>query len=210
MAKPKYAGKKHKQSPAPSAGVLVPRDAAKDVVLEAIANNPELQRYAALTTMHVLQTWSALATVDVNEIVRLEKRSCRFCHGIDHRYQWATEDEWADECARRLDLGKETPGCEGGFGFDPRLQPHSQCPRCHGDGDTHIHVADYREMSPAARLLFNGVKWTKHGPEIQLRDRDRLLELAGKHLGMFKERIEHSGKNGSPITFLLTRDEERL
>ena len=28
---------------------------------------------------------------------------------------------------------------------------------------------------------------------------NRALELIGKHLGMFKERVEHSGKDGAPI-----------
>jgi phage terminase small subunit len=214
VAKPKYAnGKTKKIGRLPRAveQVLVPANPEKPVdIQKVISNNPELERYAQVTSLHVLQMWSALATVDVNEIVRVEKRSCRFCHGIEHRYQWVTDDEWANDAAARIDLGKEPRDCSGGFGYNPHAKPHASCPACHGDGEPHVAIADYREMSPAARLLYNGAKMGKHGIEVMLRDRDAILEKLGKHLGMFKDQVEHTGKGGAPITFMLTRDEEAL
>ena len=35
---------------------------------------------------------------------------------------------------------------------------------------------------------------------------NRSLELIGKHLGMFKERVEHSGPNGAPVRFTFKLD----
>ena len=42
---------------------------------------------------------------------------------------------------------------------------------------------------------------TEHGGTLKLKTNDKLkaLELLGKHLGLFKENIELTGKNGTPI-----------
>ena len=205
MAKPKYAnGKATKQ-------VLIPRDEDQPIVVKPVSNNPDLDRYTELTKIHILQMWSALASVDVHEIVRIEKRSCRFCHGIDHRYQWSSEEEWADDTAQRIDSGREPRDCSGGFGFDPHQKPHTTCPSCHGDGEEHVAITDYRDLSPAARLLYNGAKQTKYGVEVLIRDRDAMLEKIGKHLGMFKDVVEHkgTGANGA-IQFILSPAEAAL
>lgn len=200
---PPYADRKNRKQ-RPLEGVLVPRDASAPVIVKAISNNPELERYAELTALHILQTWSALATVDVSEIVRVERRCCRFCHGIDHRFQWVNDEEWAHAVAIDLDTKKPPRGCEGGFGFDPKARPSESCHACHGEGDPFVFLADYRDLSPAARLLYNGAKHGKYGIEVMMRDRDKLMEMAGKYLGMFKEIHEHGGKNGGAIQMVLS------
>lgn len=211
MSKPKYAGKSRKNPPAPLVGVLVPKDEDKAPLIKALSNNPDLERYAVLSAMHILQTWSALATVDVNEIVRVEKQACRYCHGYDHRYQWSSDDEWAMEVAEAIDRGREPKPCDGGFGYDPHAKPHGECPSCHGDGVATVVLADYRDLSPAARLLYNGAKVDKDGHiKVELRDRDKLMEMAGKYLGMFKETIEHQGKGGGAIQLVLSPTEAAL
>lgn len=210
MAKPKFAGKKHKTTPAPLTGVLVPRDDDVPVVIKALSTNPELEKYAALTAIHIMQHWSALASVDATEICRVERRSCRFCHGIDHRYQWVSEEEWAMEVADAIERGREPKPCDGGFGFSPKAAPSSTCPSCFGDGVAHVHLADSRELSPAARLLFNGAEHTKYGVKVTLRDRDAILDRAAKFLGMYKEQVEHTGKGGGPLQFILSPAEAAL
>lgn len=38
--------------------------------------------------------------------------------------------------------------------------------------------------------------WTK---KVKMSDRMRAIEMLGRHLGMFKDRVEHTGKDGGPI-----------
>lgn len=38
-----------------------------------------------------------------------------------------------------------------------------------------------------------GIKKGKNGIELKLNDKEKALELLGRHLGMFKDRIEVSG-----------------
>lgn len=43
------------------------------------------------------------------------------------------------------------------------------------------------------------IKQTAHGIGIKLHSKEKALELLGKHLGLFKEIHEHTGKDGKPI-----------
>jgi len=210
MSRPKYAGKRHPSTPAAAAQALVPADTVSPPVVQAIRDNPELAQLAGITAVHILQHWAALATVDVTEMVRVVNHACRYCHGIDHAYQWASETEWAAAVARAIEKGHEAPGCEGGFDYHPDRDPVPTCPHCFGKGNAEVEMTDYRTWSPQARMLYNGAKRTKYGIEILLRDRDRLIEMAGKHLGMFKTEIEHGGQGGGPIQFLLSAAEAAL
>ena len=49
---------------------------------------------------------------------------------------------------------------------------------------------------------------TEHGGSLKLKTNDKLkaLELLGRHLGMFKEKVEVTGKDGGPITTKSERD----
>ena len=60
------------------------------------------------------------------------------------------------------------------------------------------------EMIPAlpehVRRAIVGWGWDKQGNfTLKLADKLSALEKIGKHLGMFRERVEHSGPNGEPI-----------
>ena len=46
---------------------------------------------------------------------------------------------------------------------------------------------------------------SRNGKDEKTADRISALEKLGKHLGMFKEKIEHSGPDGVPFTFKLDR-----
>lgn len=52
---------------------------------------------------------------------------------------------------------------------------------------------------PAGGVDEDGNKEVEHVHEIKLWDKNSALEKIAKHLGMFIERHEHSGPNGSPI-----------
>ena len=49
------------------------------------------------------------------------------------------------------------------------------------------------ELTHDQRAVIAGVKNGKFGTEIKTNDKVRALELLGKHLGMFKDRVEVSG-----------------
>lgn len=49
--------------------------------------------------------------------------------------------------------------------------------------------------------LVKSISKTRNGLRIEWQDGQKALELIGKHLGLFRERIEHSGLEGNPIAF---------
>ncbi|TRM53223.1 terminase small subunit [Achromobacter sp. LC458] len=50
----------------------------------------------------------------------------------------------------------------------------------------------------------------REGLKVKLHDKKGALVDIGRHLGMFKERVEHTGKNGGPVELAtLTKDEYR-
>jgi len=149
------------------------------------------------------------ATGDVNDLVRVERRCCRFCHGAGHEYQWRTEreyrravDAFLDEksggdtqaliaLGDRIDAGGRIPSMpenSGGFGFDATAAPHPDCPECHGEGIATVHAADTREA--LAHPLYDGVKQTKDGIEIKIADRSKALERVARHLAFFNDKVE--------------------
>ena len=75
------------------------------------------------------------------------------------------------------------------------------CDECFGDGVEEVFVQDSRELSPAARELYAGVKTTQHGVEIKTHSRDKAMELLGRHLAMFTDNVDHknNGKSFEPM-----------
>jgi phage terminase small subunit len=69
-----------------------------------------------------------------------------------------------------------------------------------------VHAADTRTLSPKAKLLYAGVKQTRDGFEIKMRDQDKAMENVAKHLGMFVEKHEHTGADGGPIVVKLPEE----
>ena len=56
-----------------------------------------------------------------------------------------------------------------------------------------VIVADTDSLTTEKRKALAGIKQGKDGIEVKLHDKLKALELLGKHLGTFKEKIEHSG-----------------
>lgn len=44
--------------------------------------------------------------------------------------------------------------------------------------------------------------------KVKLNDRMKALELIGRHLGMYTDKLEHTGKNGGPLQYEVLSDEE--
>lgn len=163
----------------------------------------------------VLQRLWEKATADVNELVRVERRCCRYCWGIDHEYQWKSPREFREafdaeikrmfgtddldnliEVGRKIDAGERIPGLPtdaGGDGFDCTADLNPDCPECCGEGVEHVVVADTREA--LSHPLYEGVKQTQHGIEVKIADRAKALEQVARHLQMFKDEVKVSASD---------------
>ena len=56
-----------------------------------------------------------------------------------------------------------------------------------------VHLTNTADLSDAQIKAIAGIKEGKNGIELKLNDKEKALELLGRHLGMFKDRIEVSG-----------------
>lgn len=156
----------------------------------------------------------AIATADPNELMQFRRGCCRYCYGKGHRFQRTVAEQerarrsWQEDLAEKQakaeaegsDAPVSLPFDElGGTGWDPRRRPLDECPECFGEGQGEAFVTDTRNLGFGARRLYAGMKVTKDGVEIRTHDKIGALLNVGKHLGMFKDRVEHSGPDGGPI-----------
>lgn len=172
-----------------------------------------------VTADDVLREWATIATANPAELVRYRVRACRHCHGLGHRYQWVSEQEWAHAvenaraaaaAAKRDPDAAAVPDNAGGYGYGVHLKPVADCFKCLGDGVTDVLLPDTRELSPAAARLYAGVKQTKEGIEVKMRNQDGALENLARHLGMFTDKLELSGRAGGPLQHVhMTADQFR-
>lgn len=167
----------------------------------------ERKERTAITADAVLARWWAIANANPNGLMQVHRECCRHCYGNGHKYQWRDEAEWGqavENATLRADAENEKleaagkprtalptiPDCDGGFGFDSNQVPHPDCPRCDGKGaDVRVAVADTRELSGDAALLYAGAKQTKEGIEIRTRDQDAALINVARHLGMLNDKL---------------------
>jgi phage terminase small subunit len=169
---------------------------SKPDILAAIqAAQDALSERTQITQEMVLRRWWDIATADPNELIQYRRTNCRHCHGVDFAYQWLDEAEFerALNAASMVENAdpRTFPTDEGGFGYDKKAAPNPSCPKCAGEGLEDVFAHDTRHLLGAARLLYAGVKITKDGLEIKLKDQDKALENVARHLGMFKEKVEH-------------------
>jgi len=147
----------------------------------------------------VLEQWWTIATADPADLIDLRRTCCRHCYGEGHNYQRTEREMARDRAAWEARERKKAKDDEhepepfdeaGGTGYDARRDPHPGCPECFGEGGVQVVPKDIRHVPPAARLLYAGVKQTRDGIEIKMRDQDGALVNVAKHLGMFVERVE--------------------
>lgn len=147
---------------------------------------------AQATVEAVLDRLWAGATVDAREFSELHLEACRYCYGLDHRYQFtpgemdAARRDWLASTDRD-EAGSPFKDFDplGGFGYSPKRDPHPDCPECFGYGVARVIIKDTRDLSPSAVKVYAGVKKTQHGMEIRQHDTVAMLLSMGKQLGMF-------------------------
>lgn len=181
----------------------------------------------------VSRYWWALATADARELSGVHYVPCRYCHGVDHDYQFTDVEQRDRERKYHEDVAsyqraverqrRDHPDAElpeaplffeaGGGGYTTNREPmrgpdwaekvaryfasierpvpeglaanadHS-CPACHGDGLRTEWFADTSHLNPGAAMLFNGVRRTKDGIEVRVRDRDAAMDRFADLTGM--------------------------
>jgi phage terminase small subunit len=160
----------------------------------------ELAAAAGLDASWVLNQWRMIAQADPNELIQNRRVNCRHCWGVSHKFQW-TQNEYLDAVNHALaqkPLAAPPDGL-GGFGFDRTREPNRNCPECRGEGFEDIFVADTNKLTGSARRLYAGLKKTKDGIEIKMRDQDGALNNIAKYLGLLIDRKEVSGPNGGAV-----------
>jgi hypothetical protein len=167
----------------------------------------ELKASEKLNITHemVLQKLWDRVNTNVNDLVEYRRVNCRYCHGDQGFYQW-TEDEWFKACEIATANKKQIPDSTGGFGFEKNRDPRPDCRICKGEGHGDIHVKDTRKLTGGALSLYRGVHQGKDGLKVLLADQDKALEMIAKHIGMFVEKVEHSGN----VTIQASKTDEKL
>lgn len=142
-----------------------------------------------------------IATADPAELVHEVVRACRHCWGFDHKYHWTPAEFEAAVRKAEHSRGKlPIPDCSGGLDFDKTRDPHPECPECRGVGVTEIRPRDTRDLSPAGRALYRGVRTKKDGSfEMLMADQNAAAALYAKITGIAIERREITGKDGAPL-----------
>lgn len=142
-----------------------------------------------LTVAHILRRFRDIAFSDIAEIVGVHNSACRYCHGIDHAYQWRTSEEYETSRKKACRVGQtaaiETTEPVGGYGYNGSLLPHPSCPECDGEGIRTIRFKDTRLLTNAERAVFAGVEETPYG--INYRFHDQLVALCdlARRLGFY-------------------------
>lgn len=166
----------------------------------------------------VLRALVDVAMADPNEVVQFRRTCCRHCWGEAFGYQRTAGEMKRDRAQHVADMRRKQQDADrdnkafepttfdeaGGEGYDARREPNELCPECFGEGHGDVFAQDTRLLTGAARRLYAGVKRTKDGFEVKMRDQDKAVELLGRHLGMFVDKVELSNPDGS---LTLTPDE---
>lgn len=144
-----------------------------------------------ITADDLVRQWWTIATTDPNELIQYRRVCCRYCYGTAHEYQRTRAELQRDRRkwdAAQTKSSKDTFDEQGGDGYNATKPPHPACPECFGEGLGDTHVLDTRALSPAARLLYAGVKQTKDGLEVKLHSQHDARVEVGKLLGYYAEK----------------------
>lgn len=130
-----------------------------------------------------------------DEITQHIWQCCRYCNGIEHKYQWIDYAEYLEalkkaeeknEERRARKLGEHPlPDDLGGYGFLPGNDPNILCPQCEGRGRAVTIIADTTKLEGPARAIVKGVRVTASGTEVVFHDVDKAKERLLRAAGMF-------------------------
>ena len=174
-------------------------------VVELIAaERARISDSAHIEAVDILREWHDVATADPSKLTRTRHVNCRHCWGLGNLYQWKAR-EYAEACDRANTVAiknntlPELPDCSGGFGYNRTAEPNLECPECDGEGEVDVVIADIETLTGPERKLFAGIKMTKNGPEVVMRDQDKARDNLAKYRGLLIDRKELTGKDGKPL-----------
>lgn len=168
----------------------------------------------------LMRLWAAIVTFDANEISQLRRVCCPYCWGKEHAKQYTpagleeAKKKHERERARRKkadaddDIGA-FPEYEDDW-YDKRKPANADCPECHGDGVEEVFFNDTRNLSPAARLVYCGVKIGKDGIEVLTLSKEKAMDNLARALGLFREREVEVNINMTSGEDLYRLYEERM
>lgn len=133
----------------------------------------------------LINTLQSVAYGDVTELVEYRRDACRYCYGENHLYQF-TPAEYANKQKQAEDDGKEFDEA-GGIGFDPRKEPHPECPECHGEGKGRVMFKASANLSPAGLAMFAGAKVGKDGIEIKMNSQEKARDALARTLKLYED-----------------------
>ena len=139
-------------------------------------------RQAEISADEVLKRLWSMVNADPTELSAVRVYSCRHCFGDDFQYQWINETEFL---FHKNQYPTATITDDGGYGYDPEIRPHPKCPHCKGQGEPAVYLADSRDYSDDARLLYRGAKQTRHGIEVMTHDTMKALDMVAKIIGLY-------------------------
>jgi phage terminase small subunit len=153
-----------------------------------------------ITVERVLVRLWQIATADVRKLVEYRIGSCRHCWGMYNQYHY-TEAEYAaardkhirEEAERgrkEKDFNPQPFPEKGGPGYDHNRPPNPECPECWGRGHGLQILHDTRHLEEGEAALFAGLKVTKDGITMAIEDRAAYLQLVGRHLGMWNDKLK--------------------
>lgn len=81
--------------------------------------------------------------------------------------------------------------------------PNPSCPGCAGGGVARLVLSDTRHVSESGAALLAGVRRTRRGIEILLKDQLKALELVGRHFGIWQTDAHEAPASSDPLAELL-------
>lgn len=168
-----------------------------EVQAEIAKGREKLAATLEMTTVDIARHLANIIIADPNELIEYRRVCCRYCWGEGFLYQRTPQEMRVARAKHEQRAANPKHGevigefdVQGGDGYNANLGPNPECPECHGHGSEQPFPKDTRNMSEAARALYAGVKITRDGIEIKMHSKERALEMYGRHLGMFKDKLE--------------------
>lgn len=153
----------------------------------------ELQQQKALemivSVREALMWRLDIATADPNEVAYVAKRACRYCYGVDFKFQWTDDDEYMQACMKAISDGDRPPDDVGGYGYSRAHEPVATCPHCLGDGNPESVINDTRKLTGKARKLYKGIDYKNGSLVVLLHDQAKAWDDVCRMLGAFKDNL---------------------
>lgn len=182
-----------------SAATMASANLQNPEVLDLIEDRKrDLAAAAGLDPAWVLRKLKAIASADHRKFSQTRVGCCRHCYGIDNLYQW-TRGEFSKACVDAERDDKTPPDMLGGFGYNKTLPPITDCPECAGEGTTRVVMFDTRDLDDETATAYLGTKKTKDGLEQMKADKMKALEMIGRNLGMWNDKMAVSAPGGGPV-----------